>query len=382
MVIYFDNSATTMPKETVLNSFVEANKRFYQNPASLHLAGRDVDALLNKSRQQLLQSVGAKEGHVIYTSGGTEANNLALLGFARNYKNRGNHIITTAIEHPSVLNAAEQLEREGFKVDYLSVNEQGVIDVSKLEELLTDETIVVSIMHVNNEVGAIQPIERCAEVIHQRSRAIFHVDAVQSFGKLPIQLNEQGPDAISLSAHKIHGLKGTGALITKRFVLPKAITYGGGQEEGLRNGTVAVPNAVVFAKAARLALQETNVERYKVWREELMNHIEASEKAIVLAKDSAAPHILSIAFPKIRGEVAVNFFQNNGITCSTSSACSSKSGNISHVIEAMKIPAQYREGVIRISFGEMNKASDIEQFKEVYRTFIKVLGRGKNHEVE
>lgn len=375
-MIYFDNSATTKPKEEILSTFVQANQRFFANPASIHAAGRETDALLEKTREQILNIVGSPDGNVIYTSGGTEANNLALLGFARKFKNRGRHIITTTIEHPSVLRAVEQLAREGFDIDYLSVDENGVCSLDELQEKLREDTIVVSIMHVNNEIGAIQPIEACAKLIHAKSRAIFHVDAVQSFGKLPITLTDNGPDAMTISGHKIHGLKGTGALLSKRTVLPEAINYGGGQEHGFRNGTVSVPDAAVLARAMRLAAENKMTSSYQKWREQLIEHIEQTDVAIILAKDTSAPHILSVAFEKIRGEVAVNYFQKNDIYLSTSSACSSKNGDLSHVIEAIHVPEHFKDGVIRISFGENNTDAEIEQFKKVYTEFIHLLKRG------
>lgn len=381
-MIYLDNSATTQPKEEVLSAFVEANKRFFANPASLHAAGRGADALLEKTREQILKIVGAPDGNVIYTSGGTEANNLALLGFARKLKYRGNHVITTTIEHPSVLRAVEQLAREGFDVDYISVDENGVCLLDELQKKIREDTIVVSIMHVNNEIGTIQPIEDCAKVIRAKSRAIFHVDAVQSFGKLPITLTENGPDAITVSGHKIHGLKGTGALISKRTILPEAINYGGGQERGLRSGTVSVPDAAVLARAMRLASESQKTVSYERWRKQLIAHIEETDAAIILARETSAPHILSIAFEKIRGEVAVNFFQKNDIFLSTSSACSSKNGDLSHVIEAIQVPDRFKDGVIRVSFGENNTDADIEQFKKVYTDFIHLLKRGQTYDVE
>lgn len=382
-MIYFDNSATTIPKDEVLASFLEVNKRFYANPASLHLAGRESDALLGKSREQILKIVKANEGTVIYTSGGTEANNLALLGFARKYKNRGNHILTTAIEHPSVLHAAKQLEQEGFYVEYLSVDKNGRILLEELEEKIRENTVVVSIMHVNNEIGTIQPIEECAKIIQNKSRAIFHVDAVQSFGKIPVELAENGPDAITISAHKIHGLKGSGALITKRNVKPEAVNYGGGQEAGIRNGTVSVPNAVALARAMRLVQNDHGASNYDKWRKQLIDHIRRESDVVILSEETSAPHILSIAFANIKGEVAVNYFQKNGVIVSTSSACSSKSGDVSHVIEAIRLEERFKHGVIRISFGENNTDMQIDQFKTVFTDFMKLLGRGKsNYEVE
>lgn len=382
LMIYLDNSATTAPKEEVLNSFVEVNKRFFANPASLHVAGREAETLLEKSREQILNLTQVSVGTVIYTSGGTEANNLAVIGFARKYQNRGNHILTTKIEHPSVLEAVKQLEREGFIVEYLSVNKDGVISIDELKEKLREDTVVVSIMHVNNEIGAIQPIEDCGKVIRKKSRAIFHVDAVQSFGKLPLILSGNGPDAITISGHKIHGLKGSGALITKKLVNPSSINYGGGQEQGLRNGTVSVPNAVALARAVRLATENRKTVIFERWRQRLIEHIEQSSDVLVLAKETAAPHILSIAFAHIKGEVAINYFQKNGILVSTSSACSSKSEEVSHVIEAIQLEDKYKHGVIRVSFAENNTNDEVVRFEKVFTNFVNLLKRGRSHDVE
>ena len=183
-MIYFDNSSTTLPNESVLDSFIAATKRFYANPASLHVLGREAEALLDRSKEQMLTLVGNDGGNVVLTSGGTEANNLAVIGLAKAYRSRGNHVITTEIEHPSVMNACRELEENGFEVDYLPVDEQGRISLEQLEKTLKKETILVSVMHVNNEIGTIQPLQECGELIRKNSRAIFHSDVVQSFGKL------------------------------------------------------------------------------------------------------------------------------------------------------------------------------------------------------
>lgn len=381
-MIYMDNSATTVPSEEVLSAYLAANRRFYANAASLHQAGREADALLEKSREQILGLVQAQEGHVIYTSGGTEANNLAMLGFARKYKYRGNHIITTEIEHPAILNAAKQLEVEGFEVTYLKVNEKGLISLDELNEKLREDTILVSIMHVNNEIGTIQPIKKCNELIKKHSRAIFHSDAVQSFGKLPVVLTESGPDAVTISGHKINGLKGSGVLVTKKNILPEPINYGGGQEFGLRSGTVSVPDAVAIARAMRIAATNPKVAEYKGWRKQLIEQIKEFKDVMILAEEEAAPHILSIAFYGIKGEVAVNFFQKNGIIISTSSACSSKSGQAGHVVEAIRLNNNYKHGVVRISFGQDNNERQLLRFKEVFSDFVQLLKRGKNNGVQ
>ncbi len=377
-MIYFDNCATTAPDESVLTSFIEVNKRFFANPASIHLAGKQAEALLEKSRAQILTILGAPDGQVIFTSGGTEANNLAVIGFARTLRSRGNHLITTKIEHPSVLYAMEYLETQGFEVDYLAVDEQGMISIEDLKSKLRSETIVVSIMHVNNEIGTIQPLAECARIIKQHSRALFHSDVVQSFGKLPISLTADGPDAISISAHKINGLKGSGLLAFRKGLPPQALNFGGGQEYGLRSGTVAVADTVALAKAMRISALDEEQKDFRRWRNRLVQFIAPFNDVIVLAPDKAAPHIVSIAFYKVKGEVAVNFFQENGITVSTSSACSSKSGTAGHVIEAIGVTQSYKNGVIRVSFGKDNNEQHVVEFEQVFAQFMELLGRGND----
>ncbi|MCG3089418.1 cysteine desulfurase family protein [Sporosarcina cyprini] len=372
---YFDNSATTRPDEEVLTSFVEANRRFFANPASIHGKGREAEALLERSREQIRSLVGSQDAEVNFTSGGTEANNLAVIGFAYALRSRGSHIITTAIEHPSVLNACQFLERNGFEVDYLPVDEQGRISLEQLAQLVRKETTVVSIMHVNNEIGTIQLIEQAVDIVHQNSRAIFHSDCVQSFGKLPVKLHKNGPDAITVSAHKINGLKNSGVLVMKKGMTPSPINFGGGQEKGIRSGTVSVPNAVAAAKAMRLSAVEQENETYRKWRNRLIRFVDQYEGVQVIAPQCGAPHIVSLAFSKIKGEVAVNYFQENGIYLSTSSACSSKSSNAGHVIEAIHLNQDYKFGVVRISFGKDNTDEEISKFETVFSAFMKLLGR-------
>ncbi|MFS0574850.1 cysteine desulfurase family protein [Sporosarcina sp. 179-K 3D1 HS] len=376
-MIYFDNSATTQPDDQILESFVEANRRFFANPASLHKAGKDAEKLLELSRQQILSILGAPDGELIFTSGGTEANNLAVIGFANAFRHRGKHLITTEIEHPSIMNAFTYLEQQGFEVDYVPVDQQGVICINTLESKLRKDTILVSVMHVNNEIGSVQPIEECARIIHSRSRAVFHSDTVQSFGKIPVLLRGASPDIITISGHKIHGLKGTGLLAMKKGLRPQPILHGGGQESGLRSGTVSVPNAVALAKAIRLANSANGHNKFEEWRNRLVDFCGQFEEVKVLAPEQGAPHILSIAFSSIKGEVAVNFFQEHDIIVSTSSACSSKSNKASHVIEAIRLPDNLKYGVIRISFGKNNKEEEITQLERTLVRFIELLKRGQ-----
>lgn len=381
VMIYLDNSATTIPEEDVLRSYTTASLAYYANPASLHSAGNQANQLLESARKQIAHLVGNDTSDVTFTSGGTEANNLAILGFARSLKRRGNHIITTEIEHDSVRKACLQLETEGFEVDWLSVNERGEISLKELQQKIRKETILVSIMHVNNEIGTIQPMEACAKLIKENSRALFHSDCVQSIGKLQLPFPEW-TDAITLSAHKIHGLKGTGCLISKKFKAPEAISYGGGQEHGLRSGTANAASAASFAKAVRMAVQPIELP-YRKWNDRLRKEFEDEKLIRILSSLDGAPHIITLAFKGITGEIAVNYFQEHAIMISTSSACSSKTKNVSHVIEAIQLSDDFRKGVIRISFGKMNTNEDINRLIKTMNEFLVRIKKGlKAHDME
>ena len=384
-MIYLDHSATTKPSADVMKAFVQANERYYANPASLHEMGVEVNILLNRSREQIAGLIHTEPEHVIFTSGGSESNNFLIKGIARANTHRGKHIIVSSIEHASVLETARALEKEGFHVDYVDVDKHGVVDLNDLKAKLTKDTVVVSIMHVNNEIGAIQPIEEIAKIVHEGSRAFYHVDAVQSFGKLPVYFNgEIGPDAISVSGHKINGLKGTGIAALRKRTTIEAIIHGGGQEMGLRSGTVAVPQDVAIAKAARLAEQHRteNVQQYIKWRNAIHTFLEPMEDVYVLSSNEGAPHIVSCSIRGIKGEVIVNAMQRQGVIVSTSSACHSKDNQISHVVQAVGVPDGFARGVIRISFGQGLTDSDIEKFKEAFSNVVKqVRGEIKTHEM-
>ena len=374
-MIYFDNSATTMPDDRVLDTFIKSSKAFFANPSSLHRLGIEADRLLGRASEQVAELAGMPGGKVVFTSGGTEADNLALFGLARGNRSHGKKVLVSAIEHPAVLQSLPQLEAEGFEVDTVHVGRDGVIDLADLDRKLTPDTSVVSIMHVNNETGAIQPLEEAGRIIRAGTRAIFHSDTVQSFGKIPIPVNVNGPDAISLSAHKIHGIEGSGALILKKRHALEPILFGGGQQEGFRSGTVPVAHAAALAKAMRLAMEERDLAPYEEWRNDLVRYFATFDKLMVLGAENNAPHILSVAIRGIKGEIAVNALQEQEIYVSTSSACSSRSRKESHVLQAMGVPDQYRHGVIRISFGRMNSAGEIEQFKKAFTSFMETIER-------
>ncbi|WP_342543267.1 cysteine desulfurase family protein [Paenisporosarcina sp. FSL H8-0542] len=370
---YFDHSATTKPHKEVLDTFVKVNEAYYANPASLHEMGVDSHMLLSRARKQIADMLKTEENKVVFTSGGTESNHFAIHGLARSLQSRGRHIITSNIEHPSVLESMKQLEKQGFEVDIIPVNDKGIISFEDVKERLRKDTILVSVMHINNEIGSIQSIEQLAKVIHQHSRALFHVDAVQSFGKYPVSFPILGADVLTLSGHKFNGLKGTGIVAWTGHVSFEPTIVGGGQEFGLRSGTVPVPQAVAFAKAMRMAFenQASMHTTYKMWNEKLRNFISGFKDIRILSPDDAAAHILTISVRNIKGEVLVNALQARDIIVTTSSACSSKQTKISHVIKAIGLPDDYTKGVIRISMGTSNSNEQIDHFIENFTAIIK-----------
>ena len=376
-MIYLDNSATTKPHESVLQTFLQVNERYFANPASIHKAGVEANDLLSRAREQVASILNTEDKQVIFTSGGTESNNFALYGIAKSSTHKGKHIIVSEIEHPSVLEAAKRLITEGFDIEYLRVDEHGKLSVEQLKRIIRKDTILVSVMHVNNEMGAISPIREMAKIIHEKSRAVFHVDAVQSFGKMHVAFDgENGPDILTISGHKIHGIKGSGVIAFRKQLNISPLLVGGGQEFNLRSGTVSVPLAVSFAKAARLAVENIEVmqEKYKKWNDELRSYlVQFGEEIFVLSPVDAANHILSFSVKGLKGEILINALQKENIIVSTSSACSSKQTKDSHVVEAMKIAPQYKKGVIRISFGSMTTEQDIETFKVRFKQVMNEL---------
>ena len=376
-MIYLDNSATTKPHKEVMQTFLTVNEQYYANPASIHAMGVESNELLMRAREQLADILHTDAKSVLFTSGGTESNNTAIFGLARGNTHKGKHILTTEVEHPSVLESVKQLEKEGFEVEYLHVGNNGVISLEELSAKVRKDTVLVSVMHVNNEMGAIQPIFDAAKIVHESSRAAFHVDAVQSFGKLPIIFNgEEGPDCITISGHTIHGFKGSGVLAFRKQMQWKPYAFGGGQEFGLRSGTVAVPQAVALAKAARMAIETMDVHaaKFRMWNDEICAELRSyGDEVYILSTPEGAAHILSFSVRDLKGEVIINALQKRGVIVSTSSACSSKQTKTSHVVEALRIDEHFKDGVIRISFGAHVTDKEIAQFKLVLKEVLMEL---------
>ena len=382
-MIYLDNCATTKPYDEVLKTFVEVNNNYYGNPASINKYGKTVNKLLNAARTQVADILGVESDTIYFTSCATESNNIALLGSVEHKKDFGNRIIVSKIEHPSVLETFRELEHRGFILDYVNVDESGFIDLEHLKSLLTKETILVSVMHVNNIFGAIQPIEGIVEILKEYPKIHFHVDGVQGVLKEKIDLTMI--DSYSISAHKFHGLKGVGVLYLKSRRTTHNITFGGGQENGLRSGTVNVPGAVSLAKALRLTQEKVNdvKEKHYEYKKLIVDELSAIEHVIINSplQNDFVDSIINISLPKIKGEAVINALNERGIMVSTTSACSSRTFHLNEALYARGLSRENIEGSIRVSFSYETKLEEVKKFIEVfkdeyYKKFKEVIESG------
>lgn len=352
-MIYLDNSATTKPYPEVLQVHQQVSERFFGNPSSLHQLGIDASRLLSETRKQILHYTGFTQYEIIFTSGATEANNIAIKGAALAKMNRGRHIVTTAIEHPSVIESFEQLKTLfGFDISYIQVNEQGRADMTHLKEVLRPDTVLVSLMHVNNETGVIQPIEEASSIIRKYAKeAIFHVDGVQGIGKVPMP-KEMDIDLLTMSGHKIHGLKGTGALFLKKEIVLAPFITGGEQELGLRSGTENPAGAVSLAKAIKQSFEYLNKHHDEMiaLKTELEQQLGKIEGVVINTPlTHSAPHIVNFSVPGIQIEVLLHMLEKEGIYVSTTSACSAKKKEPSRVLLAMGKSEEAAKSSMRIS---------------------------------
>ena len=382
-MIYLDNCATTKPYDEVLKTFVEVNNSYYGNPASINKYGKTVNKLLNAARTQVADILGVESDTIYFTSCATESNNIALLGSVEHKKDFGNRIIVSKIEHPSVLETFRELEHRGFILDYVNVDENGFIDLEHLKSLLTKETILVSVMHVNNIFGAIQPIGKIVELLKDYPKIHFHVDGVQGVLKEKIDLTMI--DSYSISAHKFHGLKGVGVLYLKSRRTTHNITFGGGQETGLRSGTVNVPGAVSLAKALRLSQEKVNdvKEKHYEYKKLIVDELSAIEHVIINSplQNDFVDSIINISLPKIKGEAIINALNERGVMVSTTSACSSRTFHLNEALYARGLSRENIEGSIRVSFSYETKLEEVKKFIEVfkdeyYKKFKEVIESG------
>lgn len=368
-MIYFDNAATTKIYDDALTSYVQVSQKFFGNPSSLHQLGVDAHQVLTKARAQVASLLSVQPEEIFFTSGGTESNNWAIKGTALEKSVFGKHIITTKIEHPSVLQTCKQLERFGFEVTYLDVDSKGIVSVDQLKENLRKDTILVSVMAVNNEVGAIQPIAEIAKVLEEYPSIHFHVDAVQAVERASQLLAIGRIDLLSLSAHKFHGPRGVGIMYKKFGRKIQALLTGGGQEKGERSTTENLPGIVATTKALRMALEENSVTgdlRSKLWKE-----LATKPEIRIFSPEDGASHVLCFAIKGVRGEVVVHAFENHGIYISTTSACSSKKADSSSTLYAMNVPTEWATGAVRVSFSNDNTKEEVEQFINVLHQLMK-----------
>ena len=368
-MIYLDNCATTKPYKEVLETFVEVNDNYYGNPASINKFGKTTNKLLDAARKQVADILKVKKETIYFTSCATESNNIAIIGSVEHKKDFGNRIIVSKIEHPSVLETYRELERRGFILDYLNVDSNGLIDLNHLKSLLTKETILLSVMHVNNVYGGVQPIKEIVELLKEYPKVHFHVDGVQ--GVLKKEINLSDIDSYSISAHKFHGIKGVGVLYLKSRRTVHNITFGGGQENGLRSGTVNVAGAVSLAKALRLSYERTPdvLKKHREFKKLIINELDSINHVVINSPldDNYVDSIINISLPKIKGEAIVNSLNERGIMVSTTSACSSKTFHLNEALYARGLSKENIEGSIRVSFSYKTKLEEIKTFVKMFK---------------
>lgn len=382
-MIYFDNSATTAPYPEVLQTYHEVSNKIIGNPSSLHNLGTSSSRILEASRKQIADLLDVSSSEILFTSGGTESDNWAIKGIAFEKKSYGNHIIVSSIEHPAVKESAKWLEDFGFEVDFAPVNTKGFVDVEVFKSLIRPETILVSIMAVNNEIGSIQPIRKLSTILEDYPTITFHVDAVQAITKIPSSdfLTER-VDFASFSGHKFHGVRGVGFLYKKLGKRITPLLTGGGQESDLRSTTENVAGIAATAKALRLAIdKQVNCEQMIVkCKHVLLTALEDYEDVILFSGEAEdyLPNILTFGIKGIRGEVLVHAFEEHEIYISTTSACSSKAGKPAGTLLSMGVPSKFAQTAVRVSLDSSNTMVEVEQFltifKQIYQKTKKVRG--------
>jgi len=376
-MIYLDNCSTTRPRKEVIETVNNCMLYDFGNPSSLHKLGLNAEKILNNARENIASFLCCRDNEIYFTSGGTESNNIVLQGAIKAKKRNGKHIITTKLEHPSVLNVIKTYEKEGYEVTYLSNDEYGRINISELEESIREDTMLISIIHINNEIGTVQDIKRISKIIKTKNPNIhFHVDGVQSFGKLNISVNDLGMDSFSFSAHKIHGPKGIGGLYLREKSRIEPIIFGGNQEKSLRSGTENIPAIAGFSKAVditrtNLSKEQAEVESIKTkFADYFLKNI-SDVKINSPLDETGSSYILSVSFKDVRGEVLLHMLEDEDIYISTGSACSSKSNKKSHVLKAIGLNDNFIEGTIRLCFSYENIYDDIDFALEKINKFVK-----------
>ncbi len=365
--VYLDNSATTCVSDSAARKALEAMTENYGNPSSLHRKGMDAEEYIIDAQRAIAAKLGCTADELIFTSGGTESNNTAVFGIVNAKKRLGNRIVTTAIEHHSVLEACEYLEKQGFELIKLKPDSNGVISEKDIFDAVNDKTIFVSIMLVNNEVGSVQPVQAAARAIKAaKAPALLHCDAVQAFGKIPVKVNALGCDLLTVTAHKIHGPKGTGALYIKKGTRILPMLFGGEQQKKLRPGTQAVPLIAAFGEAVRelpdLSKQAESAEKL---RNHLLERLSEIDGITVNSGDNSIPYIVNFSTNKVRSEIMLHYLESRGIYCSSGSACAK--GQPSHVLSEMGFSPKRIDTALRISFSKFNTTEDIDMLAEALK---------------
>lgn len=388
MEAYLDNSATTRCSDRACQLMVDLLTKDYGNPSSLHMKGIEAERFVETAKKKIAKTLRVSEKEIIFTSGGTESNNLAIIGAAMANRRAGNHIITTSIEHASVENPMEFLKEQGFDITYLSVDENGIISLEELEEAVTEQTILVSMMQVNNEIGAIEPVAEAAELIKKKNPAtLIHVDAIQSYGKMYIYPKKLGIDMLSVSGHKIHGPKGSGFLWVKEKTKLKPLILGGGQQKGMRSGTENVPAIAGLGEAAEEIYENLDEKRAHLYglKQRFINGIERLEGTHVNGKtgEDSAPHIVSVSFEGIRSEVLLHSLEDRGIYVSSGSACSSNNHagkqKGSKTLRNIHLKENLLDSTLRFSFSVHTTEEEIDYALEVLGELLPVLKKYTRH---
>lgn len=383
-----DNSATTRCSDRACQLMVDLLTKDYGNPSSLHMKGIEAERFVETAKKKIAKTLRVSEKEIIFTSGGTESNNLAIIGAAMANHRAGNHIITTSIEHASVENPMEFLKEQGFEITYLSVDENGIISLEELEEAVTEQTILVSMMQVNNEIGAIEPVAEAAELIKKKNPdTLIHVDAIQSYGKMYIYPKKLGIDMLSVSGHKIHGPKGSGFLWVKEKTKLKPLILGGGQQKGMRSGTENVPAIAGLGEAAEEIYENLDEKRAHLYglKQRFIDGIEKLEGTHVNGKtgEDSAPHIVSVSFEGIRSEVLLHSLEDRGIYVSSGSACSSNNHagkqKGSKTLRNIHLKENLLDSTLRFSFSVHTTEEEIDYALEVLGELLPVLKKYTRH---
>ena len=380
MEAYFDNSATTRVLDSVKDIVVKTMTEDYGNPAAKHRKGMEAEQYIREARKIIADSMKVQEKEILFTSGGSESNNMALIGTAWANQRTGKHIISTAIEHPSVYNTLGVLEELGFEVTILPVDHDGHISLKELEEAIRPDTILVSTMYVNNEVGAVEPVEEISRVIKAKNpSALYHVDAIQAYGKYVIRPKKQGIDLLSVSSHKIHGPKGVGFLYIRSGVKIKPLIYGGGQQAGMRSGTENVPGVAGFGAAVKEMYTDhaEKIQKLIGLKDYMTDRLGEIEGTVINSKkgEASAPQIVSVSFEGVRSEVLLHALEDKGIYVSSGSACSSNHPGISGTLKGIGVAQKLLDSTIRISFGIFNTKEEVDYTIDVLKELVPVLRR-------